>query len=664
MELIDTQVGKIVEQLKVALLSHIPIAYIPTNDMGLIHSILYSEETHGAIIPRLLYKGASSSSEELICLDANKFFEATDTGTPSVNDNYIFKPKFKIEDIKLPSIIVVSINDWSKLPDSVTEFIKIYVDIKLGVNYNKHDLVDRVRRSLCIVVTPSNEAIPSELTPYVKKIEIPILSDDEIRQRVLDIFTPFELSDKIISEDFLNEIIVSLRGFSSSKIQNLFDEIAAQQYIQAKGIDKNGIMSTIRNEKKAMMEDSPGLKWEKVGNVEAAGLSEITQYLEQRKEIFKDPQKASQKYIDVPKGILISGVPGSGKSLMAKTAASMLNLPLISLDMGAMLGSLMGQSEHNMIEALHMAEQMAPCVLWIDEIEKAFSASSQGASSGDSGVGRRMFGKFLTWMQEKSSACFVFATSNDISNLPPELFRSERFDRKYFTFMPTAHECAEIFTSIIRKENKDFREQLGIDKNPLLGIDSPISLFSKDAEKPEFWINILNRCCAKNGDSLTLVAQENSSSEGDYTKPLNWIGNVKPKFKLMTGADISALIKELKFTLSQDVLNKQDQYDGDCVYRANIIEYYVSNLFESDSFKPYGETNVLDIVKCFNKLYINQFVPASGSCILNFDNYSDEDMLYFPNGEILTERYDEALFYMLVGAINKYSKAIQNGLIK
>ena len=117
---------------------------------------------------------------------------------------------------------------------------------------------------------------------------------------------------------------------------------------------------------------------------------------------------SAQCHTDIPNGLLISGIPGSGKSLMAKTAAYKLGLPLISLDMGALLNSLMGESEHNMINALRMSENMAPCVLWIDEIEKAFSGSSQNSSSSDGGVGRRMFGKFLTWMQEKT--CLLYTS--------------------------------------------------------------------------------------------------------------------------------------------------------------------------------------------------------------------------------------------------------------
>lgn len=661
MELIDTQIGKIVEELKVALLSHYPIAYIPTNDMVLIHDILYSEDTHGAIIPRIQCKGGTSSSPELICLKADKLFDNTNTGIASISDNYFFNASFKIEDLKIPSIIVVIIHEWKNIPSSLTEFVKTYIGLKLGKGYTKPETINIIRRSLCIVVTPTNQPIPFEFVPYVKKINIPVLTDEEIRNEIIEKFSSVGYITENITNSYMNQIVVSLRGFTKSKIRSIFDELIATLYIQADRINIEGIMSTIRAEKKAMMEDCPGLKWENVGNAKAAGLGNITKWLNERRDIFADPNKARQKNIDIPNGLLISGIPGSGKSLMAKTAASLLDLPLISLDMGALLGSLMGQSEHNLIEALHMAEQMAPCILWIDEIEKAFSGSAQSSSSSDGGVSRRMFGKFLTWMQEKSSACFVFTTSNDISALPPELFRSERFDRKFYTFMPTAQECAMIFSQIIKKENKQYKEHLSNLPKGILSQKAQF-LFDIEAESSQFWLDVINTSCAPHDYDLTLYNIENDNVEKDnliengMDHIYRWKDNRQPNFKLLTGADISALIKEIKFRLYKEISPNSNSFAA--LYNATSIKYTAISIMQSSEFKPYGETNLKDIINCFYKLYSNQFVSASGSCILDFSMYDESSHTYIhdPIKVKLENRYDKALYYVLVGGINKYSQ--------
>lgn len=658
MELYKTQIGKVLEQLKVALLSHIPIAYMPTNDLNFINELLFSSETDGALIPRLWYK-----NDQLVLLKPNQYFTKSATGGEAyITDNYVITSKMP-KRMRVPSLIVLTIDDW-KDAEGLREYLNIYNNIKQNQTYNQADVVDVVRRSICIVVTPKRLPVPEDIAPYIKKIDVPALSDEEIRETITSSLRDAECDPNILGEDLLKDFVESLRGFGKSIIRRILSEIVAKQLVDpnpiAGGIDektKEQILESIRAEKRAMMEDTPGLKWEKVGNKKAAGLKNLEEWIYDHKDVF-DSKNAADRYTDIPKGLLISGIPGSGKSLMAKTTASILKLPLISLDMGDLLGGLMGQSEHNMINALHMAEQMAPCVLWIDEIEKAFSGSSQ-SSSGDSGVGRRMFGKFLTWMQEKSSACLVFATSNDITALPPELFRSERFDKKYFSFMPIAEECAAIFSGIIKKENHDYCEgikSLPASKRALM----PKLLFDKAVEEPIYWINLINSYCATPDASLTLRDMESKQEDSSDLrgKKYGWEDNIKPNFKLLTGADISALIKELKFRLYKRQIEAPS--DAPCVYREYVVQNEVCDILTSADFKPYGETNVLDIVRCYYRLYVNQFVPASGQCILDFSKYSDEDNCYYHTpGQEPKNRYDRALYYLLVGAINYYGHKIK-----
>lgn len=158
-----------------------------------------------------------------------------------------------------------------------------------------------------------------------------------------------------------------------------------------------------------------------------------------------------------PKGLLITGVPGCGKSLTAKSVSTLWNLPLLRLDIGSIFEGIVGSSERNMREVIRTAESISPCILWIDEIEKAFAGIG---SSGDSGVGTRLFGTFLTWMQDKTSFVFVIATANNISNLPPEFMRKGRFDEIFFVDLPVDEERKAIFSIHFRKKLNEINSDL------------------------------------------------------------------------------------------------------------------------------------------------------------------------------------------------------------
>jgi SpoVK/Ycf46/Vps4 family AAA+-type ATPase len=155
-----------------------------------------------------------------------------------------------------------------------------------------------------------------------------------------------------------------------------------------------------------------------------------------------------------PRGVLLLGVQGCGKSLTAKAVSSLWQLPLLRFDMGRMFGSLVGSSEENVRRAIAVAESVAPAILWVDEIDKAF-AGSQGSGATDGGTTARVFSTFLTWLSEKSAPVFVVATANDISHLPPELLRKGRLDEIFFVDLPAASERAEIFRVHIAKRGRN-----------------------------------------------------------------------------------------------------------------------------------------------------------------------------------------------------------------
>jgi SpoVK/Ycf46/Vps4 family AAA+-type ATPase len=182
---------------------------------------------------------------------------------------------------------------------------------------------------------------------------------------------------------------------------------------------------------------------------DVGGLENLKRWLKKRDKSWLEP---AQKYgVPAPKGVLLTGVPGCGKSLIAKAIGSAWQLPLLRLDVGRVFGMYIGMSEENIRSALRTAEAVAPSILWVDEIEKGFAKSGEG----DGGTGARIFATFLTWMQEKTKAVFVIATANDISALPPEMLRKGRFDEIFFVDLPTKRERADIFALHLRKKIKD-----------------------------------------------------------------------------------------------------------------------------------------------------------------------------------------------------------------
>jgi SpoVK/Ycf46/Vps4 family AAA+-type ATPase len=178
---------------------------------------------------------------------------------------------------------------------------------------------------------------------------------------------------------------------------------------------------------------------------EVVGLRNLKRWLADPEQVF-----LAGKAGDLPKGVLLVGVQGGGKSLAAKAVAGLWGLPLLSLDFACLYNKFFGETERNLREALHLAEQMAPCVLWVDEIEKGLSSGEQ-----DGGVSQRILGTLLTWMAERKAAVFMAATANTIDRLPPELVRKGRFDELFFVDLPDAQVCEDIFRIHLQRRELD-----------------------------------------------------------------------------------------------------------------------------------------------------------------------------------------------------------------
>ena len=242
-------------------------------------------------------------------------------------------------------------------------------------------------------------------------------------------------------------LIKACQGLTMEEVENVF----AKAVVTDAKLDADDI-ELVLEEKRQIIRKTGILEYYPVdiGIEEVGGLDNLKEWLRKRGRSFTD--EARDFGLPAPKGVLVTGMPGCGKSLCAKAASSLWRLPLLRLDMGRIFAGIVGSSEENMRKAIATAEAIAPCILWVDEIEKGFAGST---GSGDSGVTARVFGTFLTWMQEKKEPVFVFATANQIERLPPELLRKGRFDEIFFVELPDDQEREDILSIHLHKRRQN-----------------------------------------------------------------------------------------------------------------------------------------------------------------------------------------------------------------
>lgn len=314
-----------------------------------------------------------------------------------------------------------------------------------------------------LVTTPSSK-IPKELKDEVVIVEFPSPNVDELEAVLLPLTQ-------------VKGVRVNLTALGRSKLlQAALGLSAAQaQRVFAKAIVSDGVLDDrdidlVTEQKKEIIRESEALEFYPVSETpdDVGGLEVLKNWLRLRERAFT--QEARDYGLPAPKGIALIGIPGTGKSLTAKMIGGLWHLPLLRLDVGALFGSLVGESEERARRALRLAETVAPCVVWIDEVEKGLSHGGM-----DSGTSTRVFGTVLTWMQEKTAACFVVATANDISSLPPELLRKGRFDEIFFLDLPTQEERKEIFNVHLTKRQRLIRdfdtEQLAVESEGYVGAE-------------------------------------------------------------------------------------------------------------------------------------------------------------------------------------------------
>ena len=295
-----------------------------------------------------------------------------------------------------------------------------------------------------VIIVSSVLKFPKELEKFITIIEMDYPDQNEIKAQI----TAFANEQEVpVADALLEDMYMAFKGLTEFEIENLLAAALADD-----GMFTRSDLKLIFDQKQQMIMKSGILEMIplKERPEDIGGLENLKSWLERKSKVFKSINKAIEFGVNMPKGVLIAGVPGCGKSLCAKVTAQMFDVPLLRLDMGKIMGKYVGESEENMRKAIGLAEAISPCILWIDELEKAFA----GVNGTGNEVTVRLFGTFLTWMQEKTSSTFVVATANDITKLPPELMRKGRFDEIFYVGLPKPEERRKIFEIHIGKRRK------------------------------------------------------------------------------------------------------------------------------------------------------------------------------------------------------------------
>ena len=332
-------------------------------------------------------------------------------------------------------------------------FIK---DVKLGLENNPVALarlkylletLNQYKGESALILQSADVYLPNEIEPLVNLIELPLPNQTQIQA---------VLNEKNIANELTDRLSTALSGLNELDIERLLS-LLKNKYSELKTENEKAILAEIQQQKEQIIAKSGVLEMVKVNEAieDIGGLEKLKAWLQDQSYIVKNLQAAKEFGVKAPKGTLIAGMPGCGKSLTAKVAAALFQQPLLRLDIGSLLGKYVGESETNMRKALAMAESISPCVLWVDELEKAFVGMTGNNASE---VSSRLLGYFLTWLQEKTAPVFIIATANDITALPPELLRKGRFDEIFYVGFPTKKERKKIIEIHLAKAKQKSHE--------------------------------------------------------------------------------------------------------------------------------------------------------------------------------------------------------------
>lgn len=366
-------------------------------------------------------------------------------------------------DYKQPHEILELFHDNGDDTVAINNCIFLLEDFHPNLQEHEYNLINRLRNfaisvaggeidNCTLILSQPYPLLPSELEKDIQVMTLPLPDIEDLEKIIRQTKKRFDIDER----DFqpTQRLLESALGLSTSEAQLAFAKAACEK----KRLTESEIQLIV-SEKEQVIRKSGHLEYfhPKATLNDIGGLDNLKSWLNRRKESFGEDAK--NYGLETPRGVLLLGLPGTGKSLAAKAVANAWQLPLLRLDMGKIYGGIVGQSEDNMRQALQLAETLSPSILWVDEIEKGLSGM-QSSGSSDGGTTARVLGSFLTWMQEKEKPVFVVATANNIAQLPPELLRKGRVDEIFFVDLPVESDRIEIINIHLKNRDRldDFTE--------------------------------------------------------------------------------------------------------------------------------------------------------------------------------------------------------------
>ncbi len=649
-----TVIEEIIAQCEKAYLSGKPIIVLRTNELSLVRRVIESDK----LVVRLS-KDCSNGVDQVTVIPTRylpekqnlQLFRKTDANKDLINFNIHYISHDQLQSFALKDSVNYGMPEMTVKYDFPSLYVIQYrydasKPLVMWDNADLNAFIDRhLQESLSgsalsssvILLYGESAVVPPKYENYCEIIDEPYPENEEIVQCLID----SQVFDAEKERSKINTISDALMGLPLLQVERIIRSLSIIPHpIHPKEgcilQDEKQAVDAVQKQKEQLLKTNSLLELVRVdsqveditGDTAAiGGMKNFRDWISVQKKSIKEGDRLKRDVGAVPpKGVLLCGVPGCGKSMAVDSVAATLKIPLLKMDIGQLMGKYVGESEHNMMKALKTAEAMAPCVLFIDELDKGFSSAGKG--SDDSGPFKRMFGTLLGWMQNCKKPCFIFATANDISKLPKEFFRSGRFDCLYSLYMPTSEECVSIFK----------KQMVAAEKN------AGRALFDDD--------------CLASDNLVGLVNGFVSDSE-------------KPRY--VTGADIQKLVS----MALRDIWTSgytPGELIGWTKWRKCILKALEVTSVYGDS-----KENLDSIAMCYIRLLRSNFVPASGSPLFRAEDYVVEEVkpeedapkqgfpayrVTIKEGKKVLSEYDQSFRRAIVPLIEKYGSLVEEHAVR